>query len=742
MITRLTWLAGLTVTMIMIGLYAAAPRVVELARAAIHDVYQRAAPRVRDPATPIHVVDIDEASLRDRGQWPWPRTDMAELTDRLFDLGAVTIGFDVLFAEPDRTSPIAVAQNWQRFSGDAVSLDGFAGLPDHDVLFASALGAGPTVLALAGAAAENGNGPVPAPKAGIAYTGRLPAGALTTFDAALAPIAPLRETTSGFGGISLVSGADGITRSVPMVALYDGTLLPAFSVELLRVAQGAGSHILRTSEGSGQASGGAATPVAMRTGALEYPLDENGHFRIHFAQNRAERVTSAAEFFDSAVDLDALRGKVDGKIVLVGSSAQSLFDIRATPLSSNVPGVQLHADILEQIISGQFLVRPDWMRGFEVVLIIVVGVFVTGFAARERPMPGLVAALGSVGMLLLGGWLAFSQAGLVLNPFEPAVTALAVYLPATTINVIGKERARQAIRAQFNHFLPGEIVDEIAQDPDERLTPSGAARELSVMFVDMRGFSTVSEPMAPEAVVRMLNIYLSTVASTLDEAGATIDKFMGDSVMAFWNAPLPEPEHAACAVRAVLAVERALLKAGDKLAAEGLPRVEARLGVNTGRAYVGLMGSAERLNYSCVGDSVTLAARFEGLTRYYGTTNLIGELTARRVPDGYVAVDIDRVVVKGRTSAATVATVLPAGAEAARLDTVMKALRSAYLLQDWDRARSYCSELSKLKIGGVDTIRLATVYRFRIDTLARSSLPDDWDGNYEALTKEGDPALA
>ncbi len=741
MITRLTWIAGIVATTIMVLLYSAAPRPVEQARAAVQDIYQRAAPRVRDPGTPVHIVDIDEASLRALGQWPWPRTDLAELGDRLFALGAVAIGFDVLFPEPDRTSPATVAANWQRFTGDSLALERFAALPDHDVVFADALARGPTVLAVAGAAAGNGNGPVPDPKAGIAYTGRLPAQALTSFGAALSPIAPLREAASGFGGISLVAGSDGITRSVPMVSLYDGVLLPAFAVELLRVAQGAGSHILRTSEASGQVSGGVVLPIAMRTGALEFPLDENGHFRIHFAADLAGRATSAADFIGPGADLEPLRPLIEGKIILVGSSAQSLFDIRSTPLAAEVPGVHLHADILEQIISGQFLVRPDWMRGLEIVLIVVVGLFVTGLAARERPVPGLVAALVSVGALAAGGWFAFTLYGLILNPFEPALTALAVYLPATTINVFGKERARQAIRDRFHYFLPGEIVDQIAEDPDEQLTPTGAARELSVMFVDMRGFSTISEPMAPEAVVRMLNIYLGAVADALTDSGATIDKFMGDSVMAFWNAPLQEHDHAERAVRAVLTVEHAIWRVGDQLVAQGLPRVEARIGVNTGPAYVGLMGSAERLSYSCVGDSVTLAARFEALTRYYGTTNLIGEGTARWMPEGHVAIDIDRVVVKGRTAAATVATVLQAGDEATRFEKVMKALRSAYLLKDWDRARAQCADLAILKVETIETARLAAVYHYRIEELMRTKLPDDWDGNYEALTKEGDPPL-
>lgn len=732
MITRLTWIAGLFVTTLMVLLYAAEPRPLLQARSAIHDSYQRAAPRVPDPAAPIHIVDIDEASLRAFGQWPWPRTDLATLTETLFELGAITVGFDILFAEPDRTSPSAVAENWSDYSGERPEdLGPFVALPDHDEVFAETLAGGATVLALIGAS----EGAAPAPKAGVAFTGRLPAAALTAFRGALAPIEPLREAASGLGGISLVAGSDGITRSVPMIALYGGTPIPSFSAELLRVAQGAGSHVLRTSEASGEVSGGVVLPVAMRTGALEYPLDSNGHFRIHFAEAQPDRVTSVRTILGPGADPEALRQRIEGKIVLVGSSAQALFDIRSTPLAAEVPGVQLHADILEQIISGHFLVRPDWMRGLEIVLIAAVGMLVTAFAARERPVPGLLAALLSVAALLFGGWLAFTRGGLVLNPFEPALTALAVYLPATTINVFGKERARRRIRESFSHFLPTEIVDEIAEDPEENLTPTGAERELSVIFVDMRGFSTITETMAPEAVVRLLNVYISEVTEALVASGATIDKFMGDAIMAFWNAPLPQADHVERAVMAVFAVEDAVARAGDRLAAEGLPRIQASIGANTGSAFVGLMGSEERLNYSCVGDSVTLAARFEALTRHYGVPNLVGEATAAKAPEGCLAIDIDRVVVKGRSAAATVATLVRADADGKRLAAMIDAMRHAYLRQDWSEARAACVSLAAHESGAMETVRLAEVYLNRIDRLALQAIPSDWDGNFETLMR-------
>ncbi|MDU8943261.1 CHASE2 domain-containing protein [Ovoidimarina sediminis] len=732
MTSRLTWIIGVSVTALMLMLYALAPRSLEQISGAVLDTYQRAAPRIPNPDTPVHVIDIDEASLDELGQWPWPRTYLAELTHRLFDMGAAAIGYDILFAEPDRTSPEAVLTNLSRFEVLPELLrDSLIEFPDHDVVFAEALNRGPTVLALAGAP----RGAAPPPKAGIAYTGRLPADALTAYAGVLAPLDGLGEAAAGLGAISLESGADGITRSVPMVALYDGTVLPAFTAELLRVAQGAGGHVLATSERSGEISGGTARPVAMRTGALAYPLDGNGHFRIHFSEPDDARITSAHRLLTQPFDPEQFRPLVEGKIVLIGSSAQALFDIRSTPLAAEVPGVLLHAEILEQIIDGDFLARPDWSRGLEIVLILFVGLSVTALAARDRPVLGLGAAFTSVTLLLVGGWLAFLRLGLLIDPVLPALTALAVYLPATTVSVFGKERARATIRDRFGYFLPKQVIDEIASDPDSALSPTGVERDITVMFVDMRRFTSLTERMKPEDVVRLLNIYLSAVSEALVDQGATIDKFIGDATMAFWNAPIAVENHAARAIDGIFAVEAAARRANDTLVAAGLPAVETRIGVNTGPAFVGLMGSRERYNYSCVGDTVTLAARLEGLTRLYGTRNLVGEVTVASLPPGYRAIAVDKVVVKGRTGAVTAFTLLRDSQDARRLSRAIDAVRRPYVVGDLEAASQALEALEVFETDLVDVKTLAELYRERIRTLQSLGVPEDWNGIYEALEK-------
>ena len=620
------WVTGLVLTAVMLILTAIAPPLIKEVRFAVFDGYQRLSPRAYDPTQPVQIVDIDEASLQALGQWPWPRTYLAELTDRLFALGAVAVGFDILFVEGDRTSPDRVADSWGRFSDPSVTITGNVDAARHDAIFAAAMEGRPVVIAIA--VAQDGS--VPAPKGGIALTGDLPEGAVTGFPGALAPLDELQQVAAGVGVISLSSTADGVSRTVPMVAQLGDQLMPSFTAELLRVAQGAGSHVLRTSEASGEMSGGRARPVAMRTGAVTYPLDGNGHLRLHFTADDADRLTPAHSLLDTG-NPEANRAAIAGKIILVGSSAQGLFDLRTTPLAGSVPGVTLQALALEQILSGHFLTRPDWMPGLELVLLAFAGLLITFLCTRDRPMVALVGICVIAAAASIGGTRLFSQAGLLFDPSMAIVTGFVVLLPGAALALIGKERLRQSIRSRFAYFVPETLVNEIAEDPGTALTPQGAARDITVMFIDMRRFSTVTEKMDPTDVVRLLNQYLGAVSDALVGQGATIDKYIGDAVMAFWNAPLEQVRHRERALRAIFDIEAAMQDANRTLQNAGLPPVGIGIGANTGSAFVGLMGSRDRLSYTAVGDSVTQAARFEGLTRIYGTTNCVGGRDIGRV---------------------------------------------------------------------------------------------------------------
>ena len=731
MMRRAILFLGLGATALMVLLVWLGLPILARVQDAVFDGYQRLSPRAFDAEAPVHIVDIDEAALVAYGQWPWPRSYMAALTDRLFDHGAAAVGYDVLFAEPDRTSPERIVESWSRFAQGIPPALPDLGLPPHDARFAEAIAGRPVVLSVAGAP----EGAIPVPRAGVAVTGAVP-GALTRFPAAVVNLPDLTAAAAGLGTISLGRTADGVTRAVPMVTEIGGTLMPSLAAELLRVVQGAGGHVLRTSEASGEVSGGTVAAVAMRTGAFDYPLEADGRFRIHFAGHRAERVTPVGQVLETeGIDPD-LQERIAGRIVLVGSSAQGLFDIRTTPLDGQVAGVVLQAEIIEQIVAGEFLTRPDWMPGLEILVVVLTGLILTFLQVRERPVLGLAAALLMAGGAILAGLVAFAQAGVLFDPVLPVLTVLTVYVPGTTLGYLAKDRARRVIRDRFAYFLPPELIGRIEANPAAALTPEGAERELTVIFIDMRGFSGVTEGMAPDRVVRLVNTWLSALAEALVAAGATIDKFMGDAVMAFWNAPIARPDHAAAALRALAGIEAAVTRANAALAAEGLPPARFGIGINTGPASVGLMGSRDRLSYTAIGDSVTLAARLEGLTRIYGVPNCVGDATVAHLPPGLSAVQLDLIAAKGLSEAVPVHLVLPEGTPG--LDAfadILATARAAYLSRNWTTAEDRFTDLAAMEVAFCETPRLAQLYLDRIAGFMRNPPPPDWDGGERALYK-------
>lgn len=729
--TRLTFALGLIVTVAMIVLTAFPPPILDRARDAVFDGYQRTEPRAYDPQAPVHIIDIDEASLEEYGQWPWPRSYLAELTDRLFDHGAAAIGYDVLFPEPDRTSPDLIVDSWARFTDGIPPVLPDLGIEPHDDRFAASIAGRPVVLSVAGGQ----EGEVPQPMAGFAVTGDTP-NTLTQYPASVGNLPQLTEAASGLGTISLGRNVDGITRTVPMVSDIGGVLVPSLSAELLRVWYGAGGHVLKTTEASGEVSGGTIAATAMQTGEAIFPLEPDGRIRLHYAGFQPDRMTPVGEVLEAeGIDPD-LAARLEGRMVLVGSSAQGLFDIRTTPLDGQIAGVTLHAEIIEQIIARSFLSRPDWMRGLEILIVALAGLALSIFNRLERPVIGLAAALAFGGGSVVGGILAFMQLGLLYNPLMAVLTTVLVYLPGTTLGYLAKERARRSIRERFARFLPPPLIAEIEKNPAAALTPEGAERDLTVMFVDMRGFSTVTEGMPPDRVVTLVNTFLSAVAETLVDHGATIDKFMGDAVMAFWNAPIERPDHAAAALGALHAINDAAEQANFALTSQGLPRVNLGVGLNTGPASVGLMGSRDRLSYTCIGDSVTLAARLEGLTRIYGTRNCVGPMSVAACPDHLLAVTLDLIAVKGFANAVEVSTVLPRMASGAEdFATALGTARAAYIARDWSGAEAGFLAVAKVKIPYCNTALLAQLYLDRVAGHRQNPPPQDWAGEFVALTK-------
>lgn len=662
----------------MTGLRLADPGFLIAMRELTFDYYQRMKPRAHDPA-PVRIVDIDEASISRIGQWPWPRTKLAELVQTLTDLGAAAIVFDVVFAEPDRTSPAQIRQNL----GNSVPenlLNALDELPDNDEVFAAAIGEAPVVLgfAISGRPEER----ILVGKAGIAFGGDDPASFLKPFPGAVPSLEMFQRKASGNGSISVSrDDLEGSVRRVPLIESDGNRIYPSLSVEALRVAQGASGLIVRATGASGESSGGTSAVTAIKVGAFEVPTTASGELWVYYNADTPGRYVSAKDLYDKKNSLADLVPAIEGHIVLVGTSAAGLRDIRATSLGELVPGVSIHAQVLEQILHGAYLSRPDWADGLEIIVTLLVGVLVIlalpAIGSAGTALLGAVIAAGLIG----GSIYLFWEKGLLIDPVYPSVASFFVFTAATALLYFLTEREKTFVRHAFGQYLSPELVSRLESAP-EQLSLGGEMRDMTILFMDIRGFTPISEQLTPEELVSFLNTLLSPLSDAIQAEGGTIDKYIGDSIMAFWNAPLTIPDHARKACRAGLTMLKIVDDLNDRDAFRFRARnlktrfVQIGIGLNSGEACVGNMGSARRFNYSVIGDAVNVASRIESSCKPVGAELLVSEHTKTAAPD-FAYLEAGEIPLKGKSKPIKLFALL--GDEAVRAAREFRELESAHL---------------------------------------------------------------
>ncbi|MEM1285239.1 MAG: adenylate/guanylate cyclase domain-containing protein [Pseudomonadota bacterium] len=601
-------LLGLTVLAGALVVRAADPGAVQIVRERMFDLYQRVDPPPVSADIPVRIIDIDDASLAMHGQWPWPRTLMADLVNTLAQAGAATVALDMIFPEPDRSSPAAMIEGLPLDPEARRSLvASFAALPTNDEVFAQALAASPSVLGVA----VTQEGTPYQPLAGFSTIGPAPTGHLMQSPASIASLPVLRDAAHGSGGIHVSArDDDAVVRRIPALTFVGDATMPSLFIEALRVAQGAQSLILRTNPSPEDPDNG--IPADLRVGAFSVPLTARGEHRIRYGVMDDAMTIPAATILADTDAPQELAPLVEGTIVLVGTSAPGLFDLRATPLGTIVPGVTMHAQALANVLSGTHLTRPDWTAGLELTAMAVAGVIVLVLALAVRPAIAAFGAAAVVTALGVAAWFAFRDHLLLLDASFPTVSTLAVYGAVTVPILIGTDRQQRFIRSAFAHYLAEPVLARLEENPGA-LSLEGERRTITILFMDVRGFTTRSEHMEPTAAVDLLNTLLEPLSEAVLAEEGTIDKFMGDGMMAFWNAPLDQPDHAARAVRAALAMKAAIdaYNAGQP---KGTEPLAIGVGLHTGEAFVGNMGSKRRFAYSAIGDSVNLAARVEAMT--------------------------------------------------------------------------------------------------------------------------------
>jgi adenylate cyclase len=481
-------LAGLAAVILVALLQLAHVPALDRIGLLLFDSYQRAAPRAYEDA-PVRIVDIDEETIRRLGQWPWPRTDIARLTERLADAGASAIAYDIVFAEPDRTSPARIAERMRRDGGNGPAIAAMAGLPDHDAVLAAAFAKAPVVT---GYFLLNGDGKerAVAPKAGLAIAGSPPQGAIAGYAGAIEPIAPLNAAASGSGFISLKGDSDSIVRRAPLLAVQNGQLLPSLALDALRVAQGAGSIIVKTSDGSGETRGAPGDVVSVKVGAFEVPATRDGSLWMHYTMPQPDRVIPAWKILSGAMPPAEMAQVFGGRIVFVGAGAIGLRDLVSTPLEDRTLGVMVHAQAVEQMVLGRFLTRPDWAEGLERSLLLVLGLGMALLLPRLGAAKGAVLGAVLIGAMLWGSWHAFARWHFLLDPTYPVIGLAAGYVVESALAYYREERRRAYIHHAFDRYLSPELVKRIADDP-HRLELGGEEREMTVLFCDIRSFSRI-----------------------------------------------------------------------------------------------------------------------------------------------------------------------------------------------------------------------------------------------------------
>jgi adenylate cyclase len=718
---------------LLVGLAAlriADPALIEELRIRTFDSYQVIDPRVKT-ARPVVIIDIDEKSLAKYGQWPWPRTRVADLITNLTRLGAVVIAFDIVFAEPDRLNPDVAADTIRNLDDETRTK--LRALPSNDQLFAEAMRNSRVVLGESGLPYVIAELDKALPLTGLAMLGENPQRFMLNFPGLLRNTPVLEAAAGGRGLFTIRTERDGIVRRVPVIMQAQGLTMPSLTFEMLRLATGTDTIFIK-SDAAGIKS------VAVK--GFEIPTDRNGQLWVHFAHHDPSIYFSAADVLDGNI-APAVVGQ---KLVLIGTSAAGLLDVKTTPVTPVMPGVEIHAQVLEAALTKKLLSQPPYGPILEFGAALLLGIAVIWLAPLFGPVT-LVAVGALIAALLVGtSWYFYTQHKLLIDFTYPLLSTTAIYLTLIFSSFVREQAQRRQIRSAFGQYLSPALIEQLAQSP-EKLVLGGEEREMTIMFSDVRGFTTISESFKndPQGLTALMNRFLTPLTNAIIARKGTIDKYMGDAIVAFWNAPLDDKEHQLNGCEAAVdMLERidVLNKQRELEAQEGGPAffpLNVGVGLNTGVCVVGNMGSDLRFDYSVLGDSVNLASRLEGQSKEYGFPIIVGSKTALAVKDRFAILELDFVMVKGKKEPEVIYAIAGRADTAQsgrfqRLRNLTIEMLACYRSRDWEGA------LAAIERGRrTDEARtlelLYNLYEARIRGYQANPPPDDWNGAFALLTK-------
>jgi adenylate cyclase len=722
--------ASVLVTAILVRYFD--PFFVRAMRLAVFDYYQRLEPANYNPELPIRVVDIDEESLAKIGQWPWPRTTIAKLVQVLTTQGAAAIVFDVLFAEPDASS---LEQIGKRLSATEAQLLArvVGNRPSNDDVFAAALKHSPSVLSVA---LGSGGSTVLLRKAGFVIAGDDPRSFVANFNTASTNLPELDRAAHGIGAYNWLADRDQIVRRIALVYSLGSALVPSLDAEALRVAQGASSYFIKAANASGETAFGRSTGINhIRIGKIEIPTDSAGGIYLKFRHFNKSAYLPAWKVLAGKIASQ----EITGRIILVGTSASGLLDLRATPLEAAVPGVDIHAQVLEDLLTGQLLTRPDYALAVEELVILVFGTMLGTVLPRVSAKYAAAIGLLTIGTIVASAWAAYRYANLLFDSSYPTLVLSMMTTGIAFYTYQAVEAQRGQIRMAFSRYLAPTVVQEIIRNP-EKLRLGGEQRELTLMFCDVRNFTSIAENLTATEVTQFINELLTPLSEIILERRGTIDKYMGDAIMAFWNAPLDDPNHRANACSAAVEMIRKMDQLNERwrmtaeLTRRSYKPVRIGIGLNSGDCCVGNLGSTTRFDYSAIGDEVNVTSRLEGLSKIYGVSAVVG---GRALSPGIAKLELDMVQVKGRKRPERIYTFLELldgdHDKLWRLEKAQSEFLMVYRQQKWNEADSLLSECRSMNIPGLETYY--AIFASRINTMRQVPPSPDWDGSVEMLEK-------
>lgn len=673
------------------------------------------------PSPAIAIIDIDDKSLAAEGQWPWPRNKIASLVNALKEQGAAVIAFDMLFSEKE-INPIdelLSTLNSQSQLSDAfkTELESYTGLFDYDQMFANSLSNTNTVLALSFTPKVLEQNQLPEPLFTLPVSGPSALN-ITKAPGYISNYGLLQTAAKQAGFINIFPDRDGIIRHVPMLIEYKNGLYPSLALQSIIAFLGNKPELITPLYANKHVLEG------VRIGSTIVPTDATAQTLIPFiGKSYTFPYYSATDVLNHKIPNDALLGK----ILFVGTSATGLGDLKATAIQNPFPGVEIQASIASGILNDEFSYRPAWTFGANVVLALVLGLLSTfSFPYFGPKTLGGVVLLVPSGLLFLNNWI-WIHTGYILSFLVPVALLLCIAIVNVLYGFLFESRRREHLKNMFGQYVPPTHIDEMLKSSNKSFGLRGDDREMSVLFADIRGFTTISEGMSATNLVEMLNTFFTPMTEIIFNNKGTIDKYVGDLIMAFWGAPLEDKNHASNAIRSAIAMQKKVDEMQSLLKEHGWPEIHIGIGINSGIMSVGDMGSEYRRNYTVLGDAVNLASRVESLTKFYGASILVTENTENNHPE-FVFRLCDKVRVKGKKSGVAIYEVLGYQTDLTpdqknELEKYHHAL-DLYFHQDWETAKK---EFSSLQMQHPDCV-LYRLYTERLQTMEKTPPSLNWDG--------------